>query len=87
MDNSRVQACVLFFLAAVSIGANSAAAQGKTLTARDVIAAFKHMSEFPAEGDGGHVQGGQSGRGGQRHAVTMMPRWMCSSAPRRQDKI
>jgi putative NIF3 family GTP cyclohydrolase 1 type 2 len=38
MDNRRVQACVLFLLAAVSIGANSAAAQGKPLTARDVIA-------------------------------------------------
>ena len=38
MDKRRVQACVLFLLAAVSIGANSAAAQGKPLTARDVIA-------------------------------------------------
>jgi len=65
MDNSRVQACVLFLLAAVSIGANSAAAQGKPLTARDVIARIQAHAEFLAEGDGGHVQGGQSGRGGQ----------------------
>src|SRR5713101_6134235 len=41
MDNGRVQACVLFLLAAVSIGANSAAAQGKPLTARDVIAQIR----------------------------------------------
>ena len=38
MNNCRVQACVLFLLAAASIPANSGAAQGKPLTARDVIA-------------------------------------------------
>src|SRR6202048_1028551 len=38
MKNRDLRACVLFLLAAASIGANSASAQEKPLTARDVIA-------------------------------------------------
>src|SRR5258708_16989234 len=47
MDNSRVQACVLFLLVAASIGANSAATQDKPPTARDVIARIQAHVGIP----------------------------------------
>jgi putative NIF3 family GTP cyclohydrolase 1 type 2 len=47
MENSRVQACMLLLLGAASIGANSAAAQDKPLTARDVIARVQARVGIP----------------------------------------
>src|SRR5260221_6002025 len=47
MDNSRVQACVLFLLVAASIVANSAATQDKPPTARDVIARIQAHVGIP----------------------------------------